>query len=73
MALSRGRGQRSTSRRNVTAARRVNARGAVVGRSARAGYDHEVDYHLTDTGHAFLTDFGVTLPARRAVVCYCVD
>jgi hypothetical protein len=42
-------------------------------RDTRAGYGHEVDYHLADTGHALLTDFGVTLPARRAVVRYCVD
>ncbi|MDN5920681.1 MAG: winged helix-turn-helix domain-containing protein [Pseudonocardia sp.] len=38
----------------------------------RAGYGRDLNYHLTETGHVFLTDLGVTLPARP-VVRYCVD
>lgn len=41
-------------------------------RDRRTGYGHDVDYHLTDAGHAFLTDFGVPLPPRP-VVRYCID
>lgn len=41
-------------------------------RDRRTGYGHDVDYHLTHAGHAFLTEFGVTLPPRP-VVRYCID
>jgi hypothetical protein len=39
----------------------------------RTGYGHDVDYTLTAAGRDFLGDFGVTLPAGRPVVRYCVD
>ena len=42
-------------------------------RDQRAGYGHDVDYHFTADGDAFLTDLGVVLPSRRPVVRYCVD
>jgi len=41
-------------------------------RLSSAGWD--CDYRLTDTGRAWLDDFGVTIPAgRRPAVRYCVD
>lgn len=42
-------------------------------REYRAGYGHDVDYQLTGDGQVFLTELGVTLPARRTTVRYCVD
>jgi DNA-binding transcriptional ArsR family regulator len=40
----------------------------------RVGQGHEVDYDLTESGEAFLADFGVR-PAhgRRPMIRYCVD
>jgi DNA-binding transcriptional ArsR family regulator len=38
-----------------------------------AGYGHDIDYHLTADGEAFLSDFGAVLPSKRPVVRYCVD
>ena len=38
----------------------------------RAGYGHDVDYHLTDVGHTFLTGLGLPL-SPRPVIRYCVD
>lgn len=37
-----------------------------------AGYGRDIDYQLTGDGHAFLTDFGIALPAGP-VIRYCVD
>lgn len=42
-------------------------------RDSRAGYGRDVDYHLSDDGREFLTEFGVQLPPRHLVVRYCVD
>jgi len=39
----------------------------------RAGFGRDVDYQLTDDGHGFLNDLGVTIPPRRPVIRYCVD
>jgi DNA-binding transcriptional ArsR family regulator len=38
-----------------------------------SSYGHEVDYEITSDGAAFLDRFGVTIPARRPVVRYCID
>jgi DNA-binding transcriptional ArsR family regulator len=46
---------------------------AVARRDPRAGYGRDLDYELTDEGRAFLGDLGVTIPARRRVVRYCID
>jgi DNA-binding transcriptional ArsR family regulator len=46
---------------------------ATARRDKRTGYGHDVDYALTGAGRAFLDEFGVTLPAGRPVVRYCVD
>lgn len=37
------------------------------------GYGHDVDYHLTDSGHSFLGELGVDLQPRRLVFRYCID
>jgi DNA-binding transcriptional ArsR family regulator len=38
-----------------------------------SAYGHDIDYRLTPTGQAFLTEFGARVPSRRPVVRYCVD
>jgi DNA-binding transcriptional ArsR family regulator len=38
----------------------------------RTGYGRDVEYHLCDAGHTFLTDIGVPLSASP-VVRYCID
>lgn len=43
------------------------------GQDKPSGYGRDVDYILTDSGRAFLDDFGVVFPPRRTVVRYCVD
>ncbi|MEY2241916.1 ArsR/SmtB family transcription factor [Streptomyces sp. BF23-18] len=45
-------------------------------RDGAAGYGHDVDYRLTETGQERLVRFGVDLtrlPARRPLIRYCVD
>lgn len=37
------------------------------------GYGRDVDYELTEDGEAFLGEFGVTLPANRPIIRYCID
>lgn len=43
------------------------------GSDGRVGYGSDVDYRLTGSGHALLTDLGVTLDPSRPAVRYCVD
>ena len=38
-----------------------------------SAYGREVDYRLTEDGTAFLADLGVSLPARRPLIRYCID
>lgn len=33
-----------------------------------SAYGHDVDYQLTEPGHAFLTELGVELPAGRSAL-----
>ncbi|MEU6818583.1 helix-turn-helix transcriptional regulator [Streptomyces sp. NPDC046860] len=45
-------------------------------RDGAAGYGHDVDYRLTETGRQALVRFGVDLarlPSRRPLIRYCVD
>ncbi len=38
-----------------------------------SAYGRDVDYRLTEPGHAFLTELGVEPPAGSAAIRYCVD
>jgi DNA-binding transcriptional ArsR family regulator len=42
-------------------------------RDGRRGYGRDVDDHLTPEGRLFLDEFGVTMPAKRPLVRYCID
>ena len=46
---------------------------AAPGADRLSAYGREVDYRLTGDGSAFLEDLGVTLPARRPLIRYCID
>jgi hypothetical protein len=59
--------------RALPASRLASEATAVAHRDPRAGYGRDLDYGLTDERRAFLGDLGVTIPARRRVVRYCID